>query len=194
MPMYRGFEYRRTWRYPRGQWGSWEILYYGEPQSECSTRAECIATIDADRRADPKTTTRVRAKHVPKAPRVISDGGRKADGYEHEYNDCAVRAVAHARCISYAAAHADIAQHCKRKDRKGTHGFHTYLWRAPWARHVDPRCIAAKTLDAFALEMNRGHFIFVSSRHAVAVCDGVVLDVWKVSGLLRLEFAFEVIA
>jgi hypothetical protein len=68
-----------------------------------------------------------------------------------------------------------------------------FLLRAKWAKNFTHQA-QARTLDAFALAHPEGHYIWCSNRHALAVCDGVVLDGWNVSGLLRLSFVFEVIA
>jgi hypothetical protein len=126
-----------------------------------------------------------------KAPRVVSDGGRRAHGFTRETNDCTVRAISHTRCISYADAHAICATVFHRPERHGPIGFQMRMRHVDWARVFKT---SAKTLDAFALAHPFGHFLVLTRGHATAVCDGVVYDNGPVSGLCHVQGAFEVIA
>jgi hypothetical protein len=124
-----------------------------------------------------------------KTERIVCDGGKAEAGIKDK-NDCTVRAIAHARCIPYAEAHEAL----RKAGRQNGKGFdiYYYLTRQPWARAV--RWHECKTFDAFAMKYPKGHYILASTRHAVAVVDGAIYDSWEVSGLLRVDCAFEVIA
>lgn len=143
----------------------------------------------------PKPVKRVRRVVRFKTPRVISDGGRVVHGFSNEVNDCTVRAISHARCISYADAHALCREMFDRQDGRGTCGTAMMLREAAWARtvhtkHIDGTC----SLDTFAAKHPRGHYIAITARHSVAVCDGIVYDSYRTSGLTRVVYACEVVA
>ncbi len=116
--------------------------------------------------------------HRPAPPShafAYSDGGRSAAGFEHERNDCSVRAWAEARGIPYAEAHAAFKA-AGRQDRRGTPG------RVSWdvmgrPTHVLPRTgPGAMTVARFLALHPVGRYVIHVARHAFAVVDGRQLD------------------
>lgn len=167
-----------------------KLANYGNGSPRVWSLAVARAWIDKQPDALAK---RVRKSVRIKTPRVVSDGGRRVCGYSHEYNDCTVRAIAHARCISYTEAHTLCAQIFGRKDKHGTRYTELILNRQSWVKPIAVHLLRGMTLDKFALLYPRGHFVLTTARHSVAVCDGVIYDAWKISGLCRVESAHEVI-
>jgi len=200
---YRGYECRRLHGLQRGSWGSWEVYRNGKFIDNRSTFDSCVYLIDLQPDAEPVVVKPRKRRNVQriKTPRVISDAGRRAHGFTHETNDCTVRAISHARCISYAQAHALCRELFDRKDGKGTYYTGIVLARQPWARIAwerkwdrEAQRFTTVTLDRFVADHPTGHYVVLVRGHSVAVCDGVVYDGFGVSGLVRVESAYEVIA
>jgi hypothetical protein len=199
---YRGYQIVRQDCYRRGEYGAWRVMRDGREFEEVCSLADARWYIDRHPDAGPRPSERVRKVTRIKTPRVISDAGRHTmHAFSHETNDCVPRAIAHARCISYAEAHEICRVQFGRKDRGGTRGCEYSLGKMPWARKAFERVWDRNehrwrtvTLDRFVAEHPVGHFIVLVDRHALAVCDGVVYDGWAISGLKRVESAFEVIA
>lgn len=195
---YRGFTFVRNTCYKRGEWGSWVILdSSGIQREECTSLGECRYRVDQYREPMPPKPPKRKVARI-KTPRIVSDGGREACGFgerESTNRDCVVRSIAHTRCISYADAHALCAQIFEREDGKGTYGCRMMLREQGWCRDVlGGRAQSHCTLDAFVAAHPRGHYLVGVAAHSVAVCDGVVYDNWRISGLKRVQYAFEVIA
>ena len=194
--MYRGFLCHQNRGYYRGEWGRWEIWLpssfpHAAQMMDCTTFNECQYRIDRMPDAAPLAPKRTRTVTKVRTPRMVHDAGRAACGFTNETNDCTVRAIANTRCISYAAAHALAAKIFGRKDRHGTVYTRQRLSPQSWCRNLN---IKGGTLDAFVLAHPVGHFLVLQSRHCVAVCDGVVHDGHRTSGLSRIESVFEVFA
>jgi hypothetical protein len=69
---------------------------------------------------------------------------------------------------------------------------YAYFARQSWVRYLPTQ--SSGTLDKFVLANPRGHFLIFTADHCTALCDGVVYDTWRISGLVRIEAAYEVIA
>ncbi len=103
---------------------------------------------------------------------VSTDGGRDAEGFRHETNDCVVRAWAIAAQIPYAEAHAAFKA-AGRRDRRGT------KLHVSEAVMGDLRCYprGSRVTVAKWLRANpSGHFVVFVRGHAFAVIDGVCHD------------------
>ena len=139
---------------------------------------------------------------------IISKGGIKysieddsvvrGEGFEHESLDCFVRAVKHATGVPYRDAHAHVAQHFNRIDRKGTHNPQNQLSlvavvkgtifgyrvfdKSPSATLSNPRNFRSRprfiypTLASQIAKFKSGRFLLCSRHHAWAIIDGVVHD------------------
>ena len=122
-----------------------------------------------------------------------TDGGKTAEGFTHEWNDCGVRSLAIGANISYATAH-DLLKREGRRDRKGT--------KLPWLTAAlqkagvgfSPVTEIGCTLVDFLRRNRTGRFIVITNRHGLAVIDGVVHDAGQISGARsRVRNAFRVI-
>lgn len=123
--------------------------------------------------------------------------GTRDEGFEHESNDCFVKALQAVTGVPYRDAHEFCRTQMGRKDRKGTscmapmmqiereretvYGFRVFRHatgvehpaRYSWMRQT---AIRYDTLTQFVRTHKTGKFLVWSNRHAWAVIDGVVYD------------------
>ena len=105
-------------------------------------------------------------------------------------NDCAVRALANVSVLSYPEAHKQISEGGRRKGR-GTpwgvlHTVYTVNGGKPIYYGANMRKLSQKfnaplqeksmTLATFLKENKRGSFVVLVRGHALAVCDGSIID------------------
>lgn len=98
----------------------------------------------------------------------------------NEENDCTVFALMNVLSVSYEEAHAELKR-LGRKDGKGfPMGAHrTYLgrtFRDIGAVYIRRGRLFHKTANTWAEENPTGRFILISSGHAFALVDGVLMD------------------
>lgn len=144
-------------------------------------------------------------------PLVKSDGGRAADGFRDEKNDCVVRATAFASGASYAEAHAFWSS----LGRKAGKGFCIFFnikalnkWlglrglqlirvvrqktvkseRASVSGLVAERC----TVRTFLKNYANGTYFCQTRDHAFTIRDGVIHDNYVWSDLRRIVYAWRV--
>lgn len=145
----------------------------------------CMSTFAAwdGERCCPACVPRFRPRKAikPAVPFDATDGGRKADGFQSETNDCTVRALAVATGSRYADAHRWL-QRRGRRMRKGCHfasivgafGSNVLGHRLEFTPLV-----VAKGLRA-AIERNPqiavGTWIIHSTHHVAVLRDGKLLD------------------
>lgn len=137
-----------------------------------------------------------RRKHHTRAEYafVNTDGGRRVESFEHETNDCTVRALALATGSTYAAAHAHMAAH-GRKARKGAHVAVPYAA----AKLGGFECAKVQT-SMMPLEVRKRTFgqwlesgelparcVVIVPKHAIAVVDGKVCDAFKVGSRRTIQ-------
>lgn len=119
----------------------------------------------------------------------------RPDVFAQEGSDCTVHAIRFSSGCGYELAH-EIMRAAGRKERKGGH-----IWKAVAPAlergivieqvkiYYDHRKNITNTVKAY----NRGRYIFVTSRHAFAVVNGVIQDTFKparncmVRGVFRVE-------
>lgn len=119
-------------------------------------------------------------------------------GFEHETNDCFVKALAAVTGVPYRDAHAFCATRMRRKAGRGTdcgapmmaienakqtiYGFRVFrqqaaigerVTRFSWNRCTKPRYA---TLTSFVRTHRTGKWLVWSNYHACAIIDGVVFD------------------
>jgi hypothetical protein len=133
-----------------------------------------------------------------------TDGGKVQEGFQHEYNDCAVRALAIAANVPYAKAHAALKAQ-GRRDRKGSKTFmldkaipavgakfefiRTFDITSRTYRKLYP------TLQDILFKFKQGRYILITRSHAQALIDGVIHDAGSISGprsLVRLVYKLEI--
>jgi hypothetical protein len=121
---------------------------------------------------------------------VKTRGVHGTDFNIQDKNDCAVRALANVSVLSYPEAHKQISEGGRRKNR-GTpwgilHTVYTVNGGKPIYYGANMRRTAQKytvpiqekgmTLGTFLKENKRGSFIVIVRGHALAVCDGSIID------------------
>ena len=116
-----------------------------------------------------------------------TDGGRLATpGFEHEINDCTVRAFAMFMNVGYSTAHAE----CKSFGRVDKRGMMTADIRSCFKKYgyvVNTVPGRNPTLAQFARANPTGiHYMFMR-RHVAVLRDGVLLDSWKVGPHTRVQ-------
>ena len=107
------------------------------------------------------------------------------DGLER--SDCAVRAISIAACISYEAAHALLEKHGRQRGkptkwtviRKAMEDLFPEVWFKSFAS------TKPLTLVRICELYPKGNFVLFTTRHAFALCDGVVHD-WQSHPLCRV--------
>ena len=120
-----------------------------------------------------------------------TDGGKLQDGFEHETNDCGVRALAIAANLGYTKAH-ELLKAEGRRDRKGT--------KQSWieialgkADIVFDKIVPGLVITGYASyrkptltdtirQYSTGRYILITNRHGLALIDGIVHDAGQISG------------
>lgn len=117
-----------------------------------------------------------------------TDGGRQSSGWTDERKDCTVRSLAVAADISYDKAH-DIARRSGRKNGKGWYsdrilhvaqadGLLEFV-QIPSGMQVTSHLygtVRYRTLAQIVTRFPTGRYIVTTSRHAMALIDGVIHD------------------
>lgn len=123
----------------------------------------------------------VRARKPVPSNLIISDGGRKAHGFNGEKNDCTVRAVALACDVDYRTAYTFMANNGRRKN-KGSY-FHRVVVDNDYkilGRQVKPEIILpAKGLKTALLrnpKLRTGTWMIHMTSHVATLKDGILLD------------------
>lgn len=105
-----------------------------------------------------------------------------------EQRDCVVRAVSVAGCLDYHQAHALLAKH-GRRPRCATYIRSTIgAMREGFGSEV--RYGNKLTLAQFAAKHSKGHYVLLTSSHAIALVDGVVYD-WAPHPRCRIVWYFQ---
>lgn len=107
-----------------------------------------------------------------------------------ERSDCVVRAVSVAGCMDYHVAHALLKRH-GRRDRKPTY-IHTTIEAIREAFAVEVRYAERCTLASFVNKHQSGHYVLLTSSHALALVDGVVYD-WASHPRCRVVWYFKLV-
>lgn len=123
---------------------------------------------------------------------ILTDGGRKAAGFEGKAGDCVARAVAVASGQPYADVYRALAAGSgaervmrgkKRKGATASHGIHTgRVWFKRYMTSLGFRWVATMgigtgcTVHLRAEELPPGRLVVDVSKHCTAVVDGVVHD------------------
>lgn len=144
-------------------------------------------------------------------PLLKSDGGRAADGFCDEKNDCVVRATAFASGASYAEAHA-FWSGLGRKSGKGVSIFFNIKALNKWLarrglqlnRVVKQKKVKSErlsirysiaencTVRAFLKNYATGTYFCQTRDHAFTIKDGVIHDTYVWSDLRRIVYAWRV--
>jgi hypothetical protein len=116
---------------------------------------------------------------------IVTDSGRRAEGFCGETNDCTVRATAILLNQKYAEAHAALAQ-CGRKPKDGFN-----YPKAAKKLGLQPRPeFSCKTVQRVLQELPPGRFVLRISKHVFAVVDGVVYDTWLPKAKARVKMVY----
>jgi hypothetical protein len=97
--------------------------------------------------------------------------------FPNENNDCVVRAISVAGCISYAEAHKALAD-AGRRNARGTKIQTSISALEKLFPKAASTPVPRQTLLYFMHTHRTGHYVVFVSRHAVAVVDGTLYD-WK---------------
>jgi len=117
------------------------------------------------------------------APTQLSYAGRQEAGFEHEKNDCTVRALSFFRNIDYKTAHSMMKCIGMRKDGRGAYFPHyRTLFEASGAWIPVAGSTGPKTVGSFLKKFPKGKYAVIIKGHMFTVIDGVVHD----SGLNKL--------
>lgn len=124
---------------------------------------------------------------------TVTDGGKIAEGFNNETNDCAVRALAIATQTPYAEVHKNLKAK-GRRDRRGT----KLAWiteavkqLAPGSEEIVPSSISScgsrfrisyPNLSDTLRKYREGRYVIVVTGHAIAVIDGIVHDSGQIKG------------
>jgi hypothetical protein len=157
---------------------------------------------------------------------TISKGGIKYNvsrerdaGFENESRDCFVHALRHATGVPYRDAHAFVADHFKRKLRKGTFKVRSSMLAYAEAKTLFfgyrvfdrtpvPRVSICRSRRTFAYvqtavyptladtlyKLRHGRFLICSNYHAWTVIDGVVFDNGATGNRTRVTECYEFVA
>lgn len=110
----------------------------------------------------------------------ITDAGRSTSAHPEEGNDCAIRAIALARGMSYD----EIYEAFQRMGRKQDQDAPKTMWQGylnclpGTKRHTFPANAREPrlSLEDFCAQYKKGNFVVEVHRYLIAVVDGVVLD------------------
>lgn len=118
-----------------------------------------------------------------KLKHIYSDAGRSiTPGFEHEKNDCTVRAISHAFDIDYATAHDAVRQAFNRKDRDGCvlpvrrqqFFLNALLGKKFTVEHCKLK--EKKSLSNVIEKFENGVYIVELHDHVFTIKDGVIYD------------------
>lgn len=137
-------------------------------------------------------------------------------GYEHETNDCVVKALAAVTGVPYRDAHSFCKNYMERKDRKGCvvnmhlmkmeqmkkpiYGFRSFcreskigtrMVRTKWGYHHSKD--VHDTLSSFVRKHKTGRYLLCSNYHAFACIDGVIHDNGAAGPKTQVTHVFEFI-
>lgn len=113
-------------------------------------------------------------------PLILSDGGRANSKRPRQTNDCAVRALALARNLSYDEAYDALAA-AGRKCAKGF-AFPKWVNQQAWATKISFPAVkgrARMTPAVFVRQYPQGRYICKVAKHVFVVIDGVVYDTFE---------------
>lgn len=110
------------------------------------------------------------------------------DSKLNERNDCVVRAISVAGCMSYADAHALLRRHGRRW-RRGT-PIQVTIQAIKEAFGAPCEYIGGIGLSHFAIMHPTGHYVCLTSSHAFALVEGKVYD-WAPHPRCRVKWCFK---
>jgi hypothetical protein len=131
-----------------------------------------------------------------------TDGGREQAGFQNEWNDCSVRALAIAAGITYGQAH-DLLKAQGRKDRKGARVYmiraaaastakvEDVLVRQPKTHWMGGYSYTCPTLSQVIRKHSSGRYILITRNHAIALVDGVIYDSFEPGAKTRIRCAIK---
>lgn len=103
----------------------------------------------------------------------------KSQGFTHETNDCAVKAVSIVCDVPYAVAHKALAL-CGRKPRKGTpmHVTNTAMIKLGYKMEQDMWLKIPKTVNRLENHptVSKGYYVAITTDHILAIVNGRVED------------------
>lgn len=131
---------------------------------------------------------------VPRKPKFNQTPLRNAEiigRSTNEANDCTVKALMAAECISYADAHAvlDDTAIC---NRAVGHGINTHAWNHFLDKMYKRIPLPGATCQTAIPRLTNGHYIVNLKTHTFAVVNGVAIDVCYVKPGSRIEAIWQV--